>query len=259
LTMALLASPARATISASRCEAAAAPRTSILRLASKHKMRTPLVRPTSRTLKVNLGSTSEIQIHTFAIQTPALKSSQTIVAELNGDLERTDASTFPANQIAVIPTVTRLGEISLQVCLDPHTPSAVGPGRYVGAITLGGPNIEPTALPLEVTVQASAKTALLWIGLGVTLGLISKMLLDITKDPKKELGWKALGEYVHEPVFGLALLTGIVGALVNFLALYEPNPTWGSSFDEVKIFVAGVVLQTTGTTLTDVIMPYKGK
>jgi hypothetical protein len=102
--MALLASPARATISASRCEAAAAPRTSILRLASKHKMRTPLVRPTSRTLKVNLGSTSEIQIHTFAIQTPALKSSQTIVAELNGDLERTDASTFPANQIAVIPT-----------------------------------------------------------------------------------------------------------------------------------------------------------
>lgn len=218
------------------------------------RVRTP-IRPTSRTLKVQLGSDPDPQTRTFSIQTPPLKSTQILIVELGGDLERTDSATFPANQISLVTHVTRLGQVSLEVCLDPSQPSSVSPGRYVGAITLGGSGIAPTAFPVEVTVQAGECRAILFILLGTIFGLIAKMLIDIAKAPPT-VSRASLKDYLGQGVFLMALLTAAVGGVVNYLALYEPNPTWGSSFDEIKIFVAGVVLQTTGTTLTDLVQPY---
>jgi uncharacterized membrane protein YeaQ/YmgE (transglycosylase-associated protein family) len=216
-----------------------------------------LVRLTSRTLKVSLGSDSGPQVRTFAIQTPPLKSTQKLFVEPEGDLERSDAATFPADQINVAHHVTPLGHIVIEVCLDPQIPRGVAPGRYLGAIGVGGPGIETTAFPLEVTVQGAESEAIIWIVLGTVIGLVAKMLIDIAKAPNTAVSWATVWGYVRQGVFLVAIVTAIVGAIVNFLALYEPDPTWGSSFDEIKIFVAGVVLQTTGTTLTDLVKKYE--
>jgi len=86
-----------------------------------------LVRLTSRTLKINLGSDSGPQVRTFSIQTPPLKSTQILSVEPEGDLERSDATTFPAGQINVIHHVTPLGHIVIEVCLDPQIPRGVAP------------------------------------------------------------------------------------------------------------------------------------
>lgn len=214
------------------------------------------VKPASRTLSVNLGSDPKKQTRSFNVNTPPLKSGQRVIAQLDGDLERSDSSTLPVGQVSVTPTVTELGDIALQVCLDPDRPQGVAPGRYVGAISIGGAGIETTSFPLEATVQASGLTAIVWIFLGTALGLVLKMLADLQKAPNVPVDLKHVWSYVKQGVFLFAIVSGAVAGIVDFLGLYEPNPAWGSSLDEIKVFVAAIALQTTGMTISDVIKPY---
>jgi hypothetical protein len=215
------------------------------------------IKPTSRTLKINLGSDSRSQTRTLAIVSPPLSKGRKVLAEIDGDLEDADSSTFAANQTSVSPTVTALGNIELKVCLDPEIPENVGAGRYLGAISIGGPGIETTSFPLEVTVQASGLIAAIWIGLGTLLGIVLKMFTDLRKTVGVTVSRADLKKYREQGVLYVALVTGLVSGIVDFLGLYEPNPAWGSSLDEVKIFVAAVTLQATGMTLTDVVKPFK--
>jgi hypothetical protein len=238
----------------SRCTPTPTPRAA---LAAPVKAKVTPIKPTSRTLKVNLGSDDKAQTRIFSIVSPPLSKGRTVLAEVDGDLERSDSATFSAGQTAVAPGVTPLGDIVLNVCLDPTMPESVGPGRYLGAISIGGPGIETTSFPLEVTRQASGWTAVLWIALGTLLGIVLKMFTDLRKTEGVTVSWADIKKYVAQGVLYVAILTGVVAAVVDFLGLYEPNPAWGSSLDEVKIFVAAVALQATGMTLTDVIKPFK--
>jgi hypothetical protein len=250
--IASLAVAARAQAVESRCTPT--PRAA---LAAPTKAKVTPIKPTSRTLKVNLGSDAKAQTRVFSIVSPPLSKGRTILAEVDGDLERADSATFSAGQTAVAPGVTALGDIVLGICLDPTLPESVGPGRYLGAISIGGPGIETTSFPLEVTRQASGWTAVLWIALGTLLGIVLKMFIDLRRAANVTVSKDAVNKYVEQGVLYVAILTGVVAGVVDFLGLYEPNLAWGSPLDEVKVFVAAVALQTTGMTLADVIKPFK--
>lgn len=245
---------ATAQASESRCVDRA---TSTRAPAAPRKVKISPIKPTSRTLKVNLGSDSKPQTRRFAIVSPPVSRSRRLLAEIDGDLEAADSSTFAAGQTAVSPQITPLGQVTLEVCLDPATPERVGAGRYLGAISLGGKGVETTSFPLEVTVQSSGWIAALWIAIGTLFGILLKMFTDLRKTEGVQVSGAGIKKYWQQGNLYVALLTGVVAAIVDFLALYEPNPSWGSSLDEVKIFAAAVALQTTGMTITDVIKPFK--
>ena len=177
-------------------------------------------------------------------------------AEVESDFERGDGGdTFPLEAITVDASVTRAGNVRVFLCLDADRPEHVESGRYLGAIRLAGSDVEPLAIPVEVSIKDQKWIAAAWIVLGIVFGLGLKTTTDWSTKGT-QLSRAALRTFVRQPAPYLALLTGVVGAFISYTQLYEPNPAWGATADHVKLMLAGVAIQVTGMTATDLVSPY---
>lgn len=192
----------------------------------------------------------------IVMATPGLPRDATVVAEVESDFERGDGGdTFPLEAVAVTARVTAAGNVRLTVCLDSDRPEHVQTGRYLGSIRLIGPDVSATALPVEVTLKDSATAALLWIVLGLVLGLCFKIATDF-KAKDQKLSRNAVKDYLTQPAFLLAVLTGVAASFIAYTQLYASNAVWGSTDDHTKLMLAGVAVQVTGMTASDLISPY---
>jgi hypothetical protein len=218
----------------------------------------PLVRPTANKLNVAFLAGGDVtpEHRSFSVQSPPLDPRRTLTAELSGDMQRGDGGVFPASQITVMPSISKLGLISLSVCADSRGPVAVGRGVYTGAIVLGGAGITTTAVPLTITIRSPSKTAIIYIALGAFLGLILKALADLAK-ASKDITFNWIWKYLTQVGLWTGVVTAFVAGIISYLTVYDQNATWGTSSDKLKLFLAAIALQTTGMTLTDVIKPFK--
>jgi hypothetical protein len=141
------------------------------------------------------------------------------------------------------------------VCLDSDQPEFVQTGRYLGAIRLIGSNVESLAIPIEVTLKDPAWKAILWIAFGLVFGLGLKTATDFNTKGAR-LSKVTLEDVVKQPAPYLAILTGVVGGFLSYSELYAGNPAWGTNPDHVKLMLAGVAIQVTGMTASDLISPY---
>jgi hypothetical protein len=190
------------------------------------------------------------------VATPPLATTAEVFAEVESDFERGDGGdTFPLEGITVSTDVTRAGNIRLSICLDADRPEYVHTGRYLGSVRLVGSDVESTALPIEVTLKDQRWKVLAWMLAGLIFGLALKAATDFN-NAKTTLSSKTLLDYVTQPAFSLAVLTGILGATFAYTQLYDANPAWGTNADHVKVLLAGVALQVTGMTASDLISPY---
>lgn len=189
---------------------------------------------------------------------PRLPPGATLIAEPVEDFEAEGGGTsFPLEGVVVTPAVTSFGAVQLKICIDPQHPEAVGRGRYVGAIQVGGPGIETATVPVELTLRTP-----IWLAIGLALGgllfgLALKMAADLNKDPNAQIDRTWMAKYVKRGAFVTAVLLGFAGVGLNLWQLYDANPIWGSSADFFKIFAAGVALQVTGSTAIDFFSPFK--
>ena len=188
---------------------------------------------------------------------PPLRATAMVVAEVESDFERGDGGdTFPLEGTSVAASVTTGGNIRLVVCLDADRPEHVEPGRYLGSIRLSGSEVSPTALPIEVTLKDPGAVALAWIVLGLVLGIAFKTATDFNANAKK-LEWEGLKDYLTQPAFLLAVLTGIAAGFITYTQLYAASAIWGTTDDHVKLMLAGVAVQVTGMTASDLVSPYE--
>jgi len=67
------------------------------------------------------------------------------------------------------------GHAALRACL---TPSAIPADRYVGAIELAAAGGAEQRIPIDLTIRAGPGLALLWILIGIGLGLLANVLVD---------------------------------------------------------------------------------
>jgi hypothetical protein len=139
-----------------------------------------------------------------------------------------------------INRVTRI--LTVVLCIDPHSPYAVGTGKYVGTILIAGPGIVPAQIPLTVTLK-SAKVALVWLLaiLGLALGIFVKVLSRHLK--KEPTGPWLFGSMV---VVGGILTIGVVLKLYYEPALFDDG---FSSF--WPILIGSATATAGGTTLVD--------
>jgi hypothetical protein len=186
-----------------------------------------------------------------------LLSGQTLAADVEGDLVRTDrAAIFSEEQ--VIPTVQVAedrAQITLTVCFAGSSPYQVDAGKYEGAIQIRGPGVEQLSIPVIATVRFP-NGWLAWIVafLSVGLGLLAKGLGEIaarregSNEPRaggrldraqrarrRETLFHDLGEYFREP---LTVVSGILGfglAAYAVFTLYLANPTFGGPQDWVTL------------------------
>ena len=214
---------------------------------------------TTKAQQFAFGSERELENRTIVLPAkPKLSADAPLIAEAAGDLEMEGGGdSFPLEGIGVTAKVTELGAVQLKICLDPEQPEEVGRGRYVGAIQVGGPGIETATVSLEVTLRESILLALVLAVVGMLVGLWAKMYTDLGKDPEASISLDWMGKYVKRAAFGTAVLLGILGVALSLVQLYGDNPTWGSARDMFAIFIAGVGLQVTGSTLVDFVAPFK--
>jgi hypothetical protein len=187
---------------------------------------------------------------------PPLAEGADVVAEVESDFERGDGGdTFPLEAISVSARVTRAGNVRIFVCLDADRPERVETGRYLGAIRLVGSDVESLAVPVEVTLKDPPVIAIGWILAGIVFGLALKLATDFNTRGA-ELSRGTLKGLLRQPAPYLALLTGIVGGFLSYTQLYAGNPAWGTNADHVKLMLAGIAIQVTGMTATDLVSPY---
>ncbi len=139
------------------------------------------------------------------------------------------------NQVTHILTVI--------LCIDPHSPDAVGTGKYVGSMLIAGPGIVPAQIPLTVTLK-SAKVFLVWLMafLGLVLGILVKMLgRKLKTEPPMGL-W----------VFGSIVVVGIILTVGVVLKLYYEPSLFDDGFSSFwPILVGSATATAGGTTLVD--------
>ena len=63
-------------------------------------------------------------------------------------------------------------------------------------------------------------------------------------------------DHVTQPAFLVAVLTGVAASFIAYTQLYASNAVWGSTDDHTKLMLAGVAVQVTGMTASDLISPY---
>ena len=142
--------------------------------------------------------------------------------------------------------VVRIGNAAtpttIRVCvsLDPKEIGDLRPGRYRGAVVLRADNYQDAAIPIVATFRAPRGDGLKWAAAGVGLGLLVKMLTELGsgRKPRRPGAKRALGDYVFQWSFPLAIILGVLAGWLGFVQMYESNATWGvgGDADAMKLF-----------------------
>ena len=108
------------------------------------------------------------------------------------------------------------------------------PGRYVASVRVGGAQIVPEEVPVEVTIRAGVKSTLFIALLAAILGLA----LTHYGSPVET----ARTGSARTVVLALAVVTGLIGGLAAAYVAYDADPTWGADrgTDTVQLFIATV-------------------
>jgi hypothetical protein len=113
--------------------------------------------------------------------------------------------------------------ISFSICLHPH---GIRPGKYVGAVTVGGPAGLGNA-STTLTINAKEGT-LFWLGGFFTL--LAAFLLLLIKDAKPETFWStAWLKPLGEPAWWARTLFALGPAAGAMYGIYANDPSWGAT------------------------------
>jgi hypothetical protein len=170
---------------------------------------------------------------------------QVSVSIAGGLIDPATTEVFPTERGQVtfgveITPATRL--LTVVLCIDPHSPVAVGTGKYTGTILIAGPGLVPAQIPLTVTLK-SAKVFLVWLVAlgGLALGIFVKILSRKLK-AEKTGGWV----FASMVVVGGILTVGVVIKLY-----YEPTLFDDGFSNFWPVFVGAATATAGGTTLVD--------
>jgi hypothetical protein len=198
---------------------------------------------------------------------PPLEPNAEVFAEPTGDLDKEDASdSFAEEGVVAQASVTRSGDVRLKVCIDPEQPEKVEYGRYVGTIRIAGAAVEPTAIPLEITLRRPPILAVVLLFVGSVVGILAKAAGDrksANETVKAAEGGAKLkfkwSDYLLSAGFFGGLLGGIALVALAYAQIYDADPDWGTALDIVVLTAAGAGTQVSGRTLADVVAPYVPK
>jgi hypothetical protein len=178
---------------------------------------------------------------------------------VRGDLVREDEqSIFPADQVVPIISMEPDGALlTVRVCFDPSGVHDVDPGRYEGAISLHGADIETFTIPVFVSVRYPNLRIVFAVALGSVIGgLLAKSLTDVERRRQgagRTSGWLTeLDRYMRGPLFVVSAMVGLGIAFYAVFSIYLVAPTFGAApQDWLRLAGFGFVSVAGGMTLTD--------
>lgn len=119
------------------------------------------------------------------------------------------------------------------VKLDP----LVSSGTYRGEVLASIQDGNSFSFPLTITLRDSRWLAILYVGLGVFLGLTWKVCSDLRNRSKPNGVRASLWDYVRDWNFPTILILAVVSGWLGYVEIYEANQAWGASgFDALKLF-----------------------
>lgn len=179
---------------------------------------------------INFGTHRKMKPRTFTVTSDKELPKELQPDQINFDaaISRTgdtlESEDFPTPTFGTPKFSEDRKSITFVACFDPDHVDA---GKYVGSMTISGPGGVGAA---SVNLTINAKSSF-WPGMLIAIVAAFGLLLvkDAARVKTDTVRWRdALGAPLQNPIWWVATVGAIAGAVIAMRTLYDTDPAWGA-------------------------------